>query len=157
MMDEVTKKIYDYIMTHGAKATALETIDAAIGAVMEGWSLATYEDLVNKDDAWLISDEKRSNFAGIRGYGSVQSLDPDSIRILEEAARFVMRRSSEHKDDYVFDNMDEVKKGKENDDLLDDIQELKNIRNELIEKTNYNNLNLNDNYVDEQNTNKIVK
>ena len=106
--EEQIKKALDYIRTHVPQKTEFETIDVAIRAVTRGISAARAEDLVNRDDAWLIPPEERGKFEGIRGVGGAQGFVQETIRRFKEAVQYAMEHASELKtsseEPIVFDN-----------------------------------------------------
>ena len=140
MTKKQVKEVYDYIMSHVPQATVNDTIDVAIRAVIGDCSLATLGDLLNRDDACILSHEEREKFAGIKGRGWAQSLDNETISLLQEAAQYTMRNISDSKKDKP----------------LEYIQELKHLKNNLINKVLSDNNNLGQ-YSSDNNINKTVK
>ena len=115
-MDEekIIKDAIYYIKTHMPQETDFKTIDVAIRTVAVGINAAAHEDLVNKDDAWLVSDEERGKFAGIRGRGWTSSFDDETIRMFEEAVQYSKAHASEYeKTGGVSINSDDIKELKE--------------------------------------------
>ena len=154
-MDEekIIKDAIHYIRTHMPQETDFKTIDVAISTVARGCNAAASEDMVNRDDAWLIPDEERGKLAGIRGRGWVQGFDKKTISMFYEAVQYSKAHASE------FEKTGGVSIE------YDDIKKLKQMRNELMNNMPYDNSHSNiddkndyDKYISDYNdVNKIVK
>ena len=107
MTDKEIEKACEYIRTHLPQKTRLDTIDVAIRIVTNNFcSAGVTEDLVNRDDAWLIPEEECGKFACIKGKGWAESLDPETIKMFEDAVDYALSHVSENekrKDDYIHD------------------------------------------------------
>lgn len=120
-VEKIIKDAIQYIKTHKPQETDFKTIDVAISTVARGINAAKKVDLLNRDDAWLIDDDGK--LAGIRGRGWAQSLDDVTIRMFYEAVEYSKKYMSE----YAKNDSSSTK--------YDDIQNLKQMRNELTENT----------------------
>lgn len=113
MTNEQIYEACNYIKTHKPQKTKFETIDLAIRTVTGGeCSACTKEDLVNLDDAWLIPDDERRKFAGVKGRGWAEGFTQETIKLFEDAVSYSL--SQVHDIDY------EIK------------QKLQEIRSELL-------------------------
>lgn len=96
MSGEQLQAAVKYIMTHVPQATELETIDAAIVAVTNGECHACTEvDLVNRDEEWMVPEEERKKFAGIKGRGWAEGWVEEQRKQLVTAARYAMEHAEE--------------------------------------------------------------
>lgn len=121
MTEEQINLAIKYIRTHMPLETELETIDVAISSVTGGIHAATKKDLVNPDDAWLIPDEEKDQFAGIKGNGWAQSFDKTTIQAFKDAVIYAKTQNIQ----------------KKVDNQINDIDELKSLKNELLNVNNF--------------------
>lgn len=121
MTEEEIRKVCNYIKTHRPQVTEFETVNVAIMAVTKDRYAATREDLLG-DDVWLIPVEERDKLAGVRGKGWCQTLSEEIINMFLEAVEY----AKTHAKEYGKSTMD------------DDIEILKQMRNDLISSANYN-------------------
>ena len=152
MSEEQIKAVLIYIRTHMPQETEFKTIDVAINSVAKEINAATKEDLVNRDDAWLVPDEERDKFAGIRGRGWAQSFSSEMIGLFKEAVQYAKEHASEYQKTGGVSIMS------------DDKEKLKQIRNELMNNipsdnnySNSNDRNDYDKYMGDSDINKIVR
>ena len=94
MTEEQLNKIIEYIKINEPQETEFKTIDKAIRAVTGDFTAASEEDLVSRDDSWLVPDERREKIAGIKGKGWSQTLPPDVIKKLKDAVQRSKETSS---------------------------------------------------------------
>ncbi len=126
MSDEQIRAAVDYIKTHIPGEDDFTTIAVAIRKVMgKDVSAAKKEDLVNGDDAWLIPQEEREMFAGIKGRGWVEGFTREIVRMFYEAVQYA---KTHIKENTLLENVSKN---------FDNLEELKRLRNELINSIAY--------------------
>jgi len=143
MADAQMIEIINYIKTHRPRETDFETIDAAIVAVTGDCNAATKEDMVSRDDAWLIPPEEREKLAGMRGRGWAKSFSKETIGLLYEAVKYSRKHVSEYrKSERVFD-----------------VNELKEMKARLVVQNSYNTFtpNMDDDYPWNNDSNRKLK
>lgn len=145
MTNEQIYEACDYIRTHKPQKTKFETIDMAIRAVTKNYLCAcTKEELVNRDDAWLVPNEERGIFAGVKKRGGAEGFTSEILKLFDEATEYAIEHASEIREESQISN------------IIDSKEKLKEMKDELLDY-NLNVYNKKDSNMDINDINKIPK